>query len=78
MQKDFIFTYFSDMNRIIMELTKYISEDNVLYVESHFNQIESLTRKFRKRWQEEITNMIKGKNDEKIQKKRKGNKNLQK
>ncbi len=66
MQKDFIFDYFSDMNRIIMELSKYISEDNVLYIENHFNQIESLTRKFRKKWQEEITNMIKGKVDEKV------------
>ena len=61
MQKDFIFTYFSDMNRIIMELRKYISEDNVLYIERHFNEIESLTRKFRKKWQEEIRIMIQGK-----------------
>lgn len=60
MQKDFIFEYFSNMNRIIMDLNKYISEDNVLYVENHFNQIESLTRKFRKKWQEEIAKIIKG------------------
>ncbi|KKM61866.1 hypothetical protein LCGC14_1527350 [marine sediment metagenome] len=60
MQKDFIFTYFSDMNRILMELDKYISEDNVLYSERHFNDIESLTRKFRKKWQVEIAKMISG------------------
>ena len=60
MQKDFIFNYFSDMNRIIMELNKYISEDNVLYIEGHFNKIESLTRKFRKRWQEALRQLIGG------------------
>ena len=60
MQKDFIFKYFSDMNRIIMELGKYISEDNVLYSEKHFNDIEDLTRKFRKKWRAEITKIIKG------------------
>jgi len=61
MQKDFIFDYFSDMNRIIMELTKYISEDNVLYVEGHINDIQDLTRKFRKQWQDEIRLFIQGK-----------------
>jgi len=60
MQKDFIFSYFSEMNRIIMELGRYISEDNVLYSEKHFNDIESLTRKFRKRWQAEIKLLIAG------------------
>ena len=60
MQKDFIFDYFSDMNRIIMDLDKFISEDNILYSEDSFNKIESLTRKFRKMWQEEMGKLIRG------------------
>lgn len=49
-----------------MDLDKYICEDNVLYIEKNFADIESLTRKFRKRWQEEIKKIIKGEKSEEI------------
>lgn len=60
MQKDFMFEYFSSMHKIIMELDKYMSEDNALYVEDCFNKIESITRKTRKLWGEALNKMIKG------------------
>jgi len=49
MQKDYIFGFFSDINKILNALEQFISEDNILYVEKNLNDLESLTKKFRKK-----------------------------